>query len=232
MQSDDEKEVDEGEEEEEETMFEKPFVAMWKGWYVSTIFCVMNFVLFPIAVALLLLFVSSDPEATRRLSETLPPQQYRLTQMAFLTCLLLDFISWLWTVDKEKARLFYLVLVINGLPVVSYGLLAAGYAPIWIDGHGRPLVVIRFLQWLFTTPAMLYLYSIVSSVSCRELFLAMALEYLVIITGFFASISPFPFDLVFLAICLVNIIYFGIKAIQFFADGPFPGVFLFRHGDA
>ena len=208
-------------------MFEKPFVAVWNGWYVSTLFCIMNFVLFPIAVGLLLLLVKSDPEATGQLATL--PQQYQLTQMAFLTCLLLDFISWLWTVDKEKSRLFYLVLVINGLPVVTYGLLAAGYSPIWLDSHGRPLVVMRFLQWLFTTPAMLYLYSIVSSLSSRELFLAMALEYLVIFTGFFASVAPFPFDLVFLAICLVCS-NDCVPLCPPKVTPVSPGVLLFRHG--
>jgi hypothetical protein len=54
---------------------------------------------------------------------------------------LLDFISWLWTVHKDKRRLFYLAFVINGIPVLTYSLLSSGDAPILMDMHGtRPLL--------------------------------------------------------------------------------------------
>ena len=53
-----------------------------------------------------------------------------------MTSLILDFISWLWTVHKDKTRLFYLAFVINGVPVLTYKLLASGLAPILMDAHG------------------------------------------------------------------------------------------------
>jgi hypothetical protein len=173
---------------------------IWNGWNISTLFCVTNLGVFPFVVGLLLLFVKSNPEAVEIGGEPPPYEQWRLTQMAFLTCLLLDFISFLWTVDKEKSRLFYFVLVINGLPVISYGLLASGFAPILLDAHGRRLIILRYVVWLFTTPAMLYLYSIVSCIPRRELAMAMGLEYLVIITGFLACILPSIFGLIALAV--------------------------------
>jgi signal transduction histidine kinase len=46
---------------------------------------------------------------------------------------------------------------------------------------------------------MLYLYSIVSDISTKELITAMLLETLVIITGFTASLVPFPYFIPFLA---------------------------------
>jgi bacteriorhodopsin len=120
--------------------------------------------------------------------------------MAFLTCLLLDFVSYLFTVDKDKSRLFYFVLVINGLPVVSYGLLAAGVAPVLVDAHGRRFITLRFVVWLFTTPAMLYLYSMVSCIPRRELIVAMVLEYIVILTGVLASLLPSLYGIPFLMV--------------------------------
>jgi sensory rhodopsin len=156
---------------------------------------------FPFAILILLCF-KSDPAAVESFNggEELPTLQWRLVQTSFLTCLFLDFISWLWTVDREKSRLLYFVVIINGLPSVTYGLLAYGYAPILLDAHGRRLVLIRYVQWLFTTPSMLYLYSIVSYISTRELATAMILETVVILTGLTASLLPYPFFLPFLAV--------------------------------
>ena len=173
---------------------------IWKGWFVSTLFCVVSLATFPIVLVLFLLLVHTDPAAVNLGGEPLPTDQWRLTQMAFITCLLLDFLSYLFTVDKEKARLFYFVLVINGLPIVSYGLLASGVGPLLVDANGRRFIVLRYIVWLFTTPAMLYLYSIVSYISQRELAIAMTLEYIVVVTGVMASLLPSFYGLFFLAV--------------------------------
>ena len=140
--------------------------AMWRGWYVSTFYCIIILLLFPVAIFPLIFLCKSDPAAVETFNggEELPTLQWRLVQMSFLTCLFLDFISWLWTVDREKSRLLYFIVIINGLPSVSYGLLAYGMAPVYLDAHGRRLILIRYVQWLFTTPSMLYLYSIVSDI--------------------------------------------------------------------
>lgn len=176
--------------------------AMWNGWHVSTLFCAASAVAFPIALGLTMYFVKTDPAALELNGEPLPIEQWKLMQMAFATTLVLDFTSFLWTVDKGKKRLFYFVMVINGLPVITYGLLASGSAPMLVDAHGRRLVLARYVQWLFTTPAMLYLYSIISNITSRELVVAMLLEYSVICLGIGASLLPAPFDLCFLAASL------------------------------
>ena len=85
---------------------------MWNGWYVSTLFCAASLILFPVVLVLATLFVKTDPAALELNGEPLPTEHWRLVQMAFATTLVLDFTSFLWTVDKEKKRLFYFVLVI------------------------------------------------------------------------------------------------------------------------
>jgi sensory rhodopsin len=151
--------------------------------------------------------VHGEPEALVLGGDPFPFHQCSLVQMAFATSLFLDFICWLWTVDKDKARLFYLALVINGIPALSYGLLASGRTPIFIDVNGRRLIVIRYLQWLFTTPAMLYLYSILSSLRARTVLLAMANGIIMIVTGYLANILPAPFDLIALAASFLTFYY-------------------------
>jgi bacteriorhodopsin len=189
----------------------------WLGWYTSTIFCLMSIAMFIISVTVLLHFVETDPAAMILGGGKVPEHQWALTQMAFATCLFLDFISWLWTVDKDKSRLFYLALVINGLPVITYGMLANGMAPVLIDVHGRRLVVIRYLQWLFTTPSMLYLYSIISSIPTSEVVTSMVLGATVIILGFIGSIIRFPFDLLSISLAIYSfsfVVRFLIKTIS------------------
>ena len=180
---------------------------MWRGFYVSTIFCSANVIIFPLSLLLVLYFVSGDPSASKLGDEDRLTEQWKLTQMAFITALLLDFVSWLFTVDYDRARLYYFVLVIQGLPVVSYGLLAAGAAPILVDVHGRRFIVVRYVVWLFTTPAMLYFYSCVCSISRRELVTAMILEYIVILAGIPACLLPFPYYGPFLLISCVACYY-------------------------
>ena len=186
---------------------------MWNGFYISTIFCAAHAVVFPVTMLLVLLCVQGDPAATQLGDEARLTEQWKLTQMAFITALLLDFISWLFTVDYERARLYYFVLVIQGLPVVSYGLLAAGAAPITMDSHGRRFIVVRYVVWLFTTPAMLYFYSCVCSISRRELAIAMGLEYIVILAGIPACLLPFPYHLPWLIISCVAC-YFVVMALS------------------
>ena len=185
---------------------------MWKGFYISTIFCAVHAIVFPITL-LLALLVPNDPAALQIGDEAQLTIQWKLTQMAFITALLLDFISWLFTVNYERARLYYFVLVIQGLPVVSYGLLAAGAAPIMMDVHGRRFIVVRYVVWLFTTPAMLYFYSVVSCISRQDLITAMILEYIVILTGIPACLLPFPYYWPWLIISCVAC-FFVVKALS------------------
>jgi hypothetical protein len=109
------------------------------GWARSnavTIFCIIDVFLFIIAAYVLVTTVESDNAALMLGGHPLPTHQWTRTQTAFSTSLLLDFISWLWTVHKDKRRLFYLAFVINGIPVLTYTLLSIGAAPILVDMHG------------------------------------------------------------------------------------------------
>jgi sensory rhodopsin len=165
----------------------------WNGWHLSTIFCILHISSYICSSIAVSWAVKTDPKALNLNGESFPFQQCYFVQMAFATALCLNFICWLWTVDKDKARLFHLVVVINGIPVLSYGLLASGLAPILVDVNGRRLIVIRYMQWLFTTPAMIYLYSLLSSIPSQEVVLSMANGAIVIITGYLANILPNPF---------------------------------------
>ena len=85
----------------------------------------------------------------------------------------MDFISWMWTVDGDKSRMFMFVLVFDGCSAILYGLLASGRSPVFFDSLGRLLIVVRYLHRLFTESTTLYAYCLVCSVSWKELLVTM-----------------------------------------------------------
>ena len=113
------------------------------GLHAVTLFCVLDIFLFLIASNVLISLVETDPAALTLGGHPLPTMEWTRTQMAFITSLILDFISWLWTVHSDKARLFHLAVVINGIPVITYGLMSSGAAPVLIDQHGSSTVLSR-----------------------------------------------------------------------------------------
>jgi bacteriorhodopsin len=183
----------------------------WRGYYISTVFSACSISLFFTFLTIVVLYVENDPKAVTLGGEA-PTYQWAMTRMAFSTCLLLDFISWLWTVNEDKSRLFYLAVVINGLPVCTYGCLAAGISPIQIDVNGRRILFIRYLQWMFTSPSMLYLYSIISNMAALEVVRAMLLIVLVILLGMAGSLIPGPAGLLLVAASF-GCFYFVLRAL-------------------
>ena len=195
---------------------DKSKVEIWNGWHISTVFCIGILVVYPFVLSLFLLTVKSNPDAlidSVELGGPLPYRQWEYVFVSFLACLFFDFISWLWTVDGGKSRLFLFVVVINGLSAISYGLLAMGVGPVILDSRGKRFVIMRYLHWLFTTPAMLFVYSLVCSISWKELVIAMCMEFICISTGFLASVLPHPHDLSCLAISCLTF-YFVVRALD------------------
>lgn len=100
------------------------------------IFCFFDVLFFCMAALLVISSMQTDARAINLGGFPLPTHQWTRTQMAFVTSLVLDVISWLWTVHKDKAHLFYLAFVINGIPVLTYTLLSSGITPVLLDAHG------------------------------------------------------------------------------------------------
>ncbi len=121
------------------------------GFHIVSFFCVVSVASFLIAAIALITFVSPDSQAESINGHSIPYSQWSRTQSAFATSLFLDLICWLWTVHKEKARLFHLAMVINGIPVITYTLLSCGAAPVLMDLHGKMTVHCFYAIDLYTT---------------------------------------------------------------------------------
>ena len=165
------------------------------GWDIVAWYSTISAILFPFITYCILVFIQGDQTlvATEHVFET---QHGQRAQTAFLTALLLDFVCWYWSAEDDKAHLFRLVFVINGAPIITYGLLESGIAPIILDSRGRPLMYLRYLHWFFTSPAIILLYAKIFSASSLDLAVAVIADVLCIICGLFASILSFPFDLI------------------------------------
>lgn len=82
--------------------------------------------------------------------------------VAFTTAFALNFITLMFERESAKFQLAMLACYINFLAGFTDYLAYMGYSPILRDGWGQGLQVLRVIMWLFTTPAMVYLLSIIS----------------------------------------------------------------------
>jgi len=94
------------------------------------------------------------------------------TTMAFTVSFVIDVFGYVYTIHQAKRNLRSILVFINGVSLVTYGFLVAGLIPATEDFAGRALYVPRYLQWSFTTPALVLLVGIMAGRSRRD---AMAL---------------------------------------------------------
>eukprot|EP00281_Chroomonas_sp_CCMP1168_P002110 CAMPEP_0206271434 /NCGR_PEP_ID=MMETSP0047_2-20121206/33432_1 /ASSEMBLY_ACC=CAM_ASM_000192 /TAXON_ID=195065 /ORGANISM="Chroomonas mesostigmatica_cf, Strain CCMP1168" /LENGTH=583 /DNA_ID=CAMNT_0053700207 /DNA_START=91 /DNA_END=1843 /DNA_ORIENTATION=- len=131
------------------------------------------------------------------------PESVLLAMSSFGTSVILSIFCFAWTAEKKNARLFVFPIVINSLSFLCYLQLYAGHAPFLLSFNNKRLIPSRYLTWLITTPLMLYLYSLVSRVPTGELLRNIALDVVMLVTGFFASKCPAPQNAAFLCASIV-----------------------------
>lgn len=85
--------------------------------------------------------------------------------VAFGTAFGLNFITLLFERESAKFQLALLACYINFLAGFSDYMSWKGYAPIVRDSWGQGFQLLRTVMWLLTTPAMVYLLSIISDFS-------------------------------------------------------------------
>lgn len=93
------------------------------------------------------------------------PNSYTWPMVAFGTAFGLNFITLLFERESAKFQLALLACYINFLAGFSDYLAWKGYAPVVRDCWGQGFQLQRSVMWLLTTPAMVYLLSIISDFS-------------------------------------------------------------------
>ncbi|GAQ88354.1 hypothetical protein KFL_004210020 [Klebsormidium nitens] len=82
--------------------------------------------------------------------------------------------------DHTRAAL---VAYINGTALLTYVLLDRDYTPVLVDHFGRPHYPARFLQWMLTTPIMIYLTASISGQSHRQIILNTFCDLFILMVG-------------------------------------------------
>ncbi|GAX76579.1 hypothetical protein CEUSTIGMA_g4025.t1 [Chlamydomonas eustigma] len=111
---------------------------------------------------------------------------YTWPMVAFGTAFSLNFLTLLFERDSAKMQLPLLACYINFLACFNDYLSWKGVTPIMRDVWGDGLQIMRVLMWLHTTPAMIYLLSIISDFSHQRVLRAIMVDILMLTLGIFA----------------------------------------------
>ncbi|KXZ54193.1 hypothetical protein GPECTOR_5g288 [Gonium pectorale] len=109
--------------------------------------------------------------------------------IAFSTAFGLNFITLLFERESAKFQLALLACYINFLAGFSDYLSWKGISPIVRDSWGQGFQLLRTVMWLLTTPAMVYLLSIISDFSRIKVYVVMLADVLMIAFGILAFLA-------------------------------------------
>ncbi|PNW86121.1 hypothetical protein CHLRE_02g074150v5 [Chlamydomonas reinhardtii] len=130
-----------------------------------------------------------DPELTAQFHAQADPNAYTWPMVAFGTAFGLNFITLLFERESAKFQLALLACYINFLAGFSDYMSWKGYAPIVRDSWGQGFQLLRTVMWLLTTPAMVYLLSIISDFSRLKVYSVMLADVLMITFGILAFLA-------------------------------------------
>ncbi|MEW5298365.1 MAG: hypothetical protein WDW36_001497 [Sanguina aurantia] len=127
--------------------------------------------------------VVSDPVRAREHHAQADPHSYILPMVSFGTAFMLNFMTLMFERESAKFQLALLACYINFLAGFCDYLCWKGYAPVTVDAWGQGFQLLRTVMWLHTTPAMVYLLSIISDFSQKQVFHAVIADVAMLSLG-------------------------------------------------
>ena len=96
-----------------------------------------------------------------------------------------------YTLVPEETRKRYLVLIaIPGIAIIAYALMASGFGSIQSEGHA--VYVIRYIDWLLTTPLNVWYLALLAGANRRDTVALVGLQALTIVFGFGGAVTSSP----------------------------------------
>lgn len=130
-----------------------------------------------------------SPEAAALLFAEVPQQWFRYSADFFLAALFVSLLSVLYEDSPAKKQAAVLSCLIKSVACYAdWKLSVDGKGVIW-DSAGYPFVVKRYVNFMITTPTMLYLLSGVSSFSVGEVAATAGMQWGCVVTGLIASLT-------------------------------------------
>ncbi|KAG1675574.1 hypothetical protein FOA52_014162 [Chlamydomonas sp. UWO 241] len=164
----------------------------WVRWHInfSIKLAITGICAFAIGVLIIIQLDVGDPQLTAEFHAQVSQEAYSWPMVAFITAFSLNFVTLLFERDSSKMQLALLACYINLLAAASDCLAWKGYAPIVRDVWGGGLQLVRVYMWLLTTPAMVYLLSIISDFRWQRVQLVMLADVTMLVFGIAADLAP------------------------------------------
>ncbi|GLC35005.1 Hexokinase-3 [Pleodorina starrii] len=153
--------------------------------------------------------IPADPLASAELFRQVPLLVYQMSSTAFFTALVLNLTSLLFEDNAPKRQLALLSFAIKGAACHTDMLLVTGRAHVVFDAFGAIVIPHRYVQWLVTTPSIVYILSKISDFTPAQTAAAIGMDVAMILSGLIASFLPGPF-LNWLMFCVSTFCFVGV----------------------
>lgn len=140
---------------------------------------------------------------------------YSTAVLVFFVAFTVDVMGWVYTVNPLKRRLYSVICFVNLTSAFTYLTLLLGFGPTWTNFAGRSLHPHLYMEWVATTPSLIFLCSQLSSASKAKVAFIIFSDLCMIVTGLISSVvSVYPWYWFF----------YGVSIL--FAVPTFVGVYL------
>ncbi|KAK9819755.1 hypothetical protein WJX72_001989 [[Myrmecia] bisecta] len=163
-----------------------------RGWKIAVIWSIAATVVVAILPGLIRKLLKDVPSGSHLIEAEVPLLFYQASSAAFFSAMVLNLVSLLFEGTSVKRELALLGMFIKGAACYCDVLISLGLADIYLDTQGHPVVTMRYVQWVVTTPTMIYLLSRISDFSQRKIILALTLNTSTIMCGLAANFIPSP----------------------------------------
>jgi len=100
-----------------------------------------------------------------------------------------DILGWVYAVNPLKKRLYSAIVFTNLIAAFTYILFLFDIGPIWTSFAGRPLRPFLYLEWLATTPTLIFLCSQLSPIPKKWTIFVMVADLFMIVTGLLSALA-------------------------------------------
>lgn len=150
--------------------------------------------------ALIPVYIETDPSAVKEFFAQVPRELYNYSQMAFLGTLALDVVAFLFEDTSLKRQLALLSGYIKCVTWYCDYRMVHGDDVIAYDTFGTLWVPMRYLQWIVTTPTLIFILSKISNFSLAKVMLVCGSQAALLAAAYLASVAPHPLNWVVLTL--------------------------------
>jgi bacteriorhodopsin len=109
--------------------------------------------------------------------------------LVFFLALIVDILGWLYTVNPLKKRLYSMITFTNLIAGWTYFAFLFDIGPVWTSFAGRPMKPLLYLEWIATTPTLIFLCAQLTSIPTVWVVAVMACDLSMIVIGLLSALA-------------------------------------------